>query len=407
MAFPSKFGSEFLVNTTTEDNQVGPSVTALADGRFVISWMDTSQSGGDTSIAAIRAQVFNADGSPSGAEFLVNTTTASDQLKPSITALADGRFVISWEDFSASGADTSFVAIRAQVFNSDGSPFGSEFLVNTTTANSQFNPSVATLADGRFVVSWSDLSSGAGDTSGYAIRAQIFDPREAAVTLVGSGLDDDFVGTRFDDVMSRLVGDDLLHGRGGDDNLRGGVGTDLLKGGTGNDRLWGGGADDLMRGGQGDDRLYGGKGNDILNGGLGLDLMVGGAGDDLLRGKDGDDTLNGGLGRDRMTGGTGADTFVFNAVDESGLTKATRDVIRDFNQGDGDVVDLSGIDAGTGDQAFRFVGTSGFSSVVGEVRFFQTASNTIVQGDVDGDGIEDFEILLNGLINLTSVDFVL
>jgi len=136
--------------------------------------MDTSQSGGDTSIAAIRAQVFNADGSPSGAEFLVNTTTASDQLKPSITALADGRFVISWEDFSASGADTSFVAIRAQVFNSDGSPFGSEFLVNTTTANSQFNPSVATLADGRFVVSWTDHSQSGGDTSFAAIRAQVF-----------------------------------------------------------------------------------------------------------------------------------------------------------------------------------------------------------------------------------------
>ena len=116
MANPIPSGAEFLVNTTTANFQSQPTITALPDGRFVVSWTDNSASGGDMSSFAVRAQLFNADGSKSGAEFLVNTTTANGQLQPTITGLADGRFVISWTDYSAVGGDTSGTAIRAQVF---------------------------------------------------------------------------------------------------------------------------------------------------------------------------------------------------------------------------------------------------------------------------------------------------
>ena len=68
----------------------------------------------------IRAQIFNADGTRSGAEFLVNTTTQNGQEDPSIAVLADGRFAVTWTDQSTTGGDVSNAAIRAQVFNSDG-----------------------------------------------------------------------------------------------------------------------------------------------------------------------------------------------------------------------------------------------------------------------------------------------
>ncbi len=50
-------------------------MTALPDGRFVVSWTDFSQSGTDTSLSAIRARIFNADSTQSVPEFVVNTTT--------------------------------------------------------------------------------------------------------------------------------------------------------------------------------------------------------------------------------------------------------------------------------------------------------------------------------------------
>ena len=82
------WGDEFLVNTATADDQLLPSIAALADGRFVVAWTDNSLSGDDPSSNAVRAQIFNADGSKSGGEFLVNTTTTSGQGDPSITSAA-------------------------------------------------------------------------------------------------------------------------------------------------------------------------------------------------------------------------------------------------------------------------------------------------------------------------------
>src|SRR5712691_12469473 len=112
MSGATKVGSEFLVNTTTVGSQSNPSTTTLADGRVVAAWTDNSQTDGDTSDTAIRAQILNSDGSKSGTEFLVNTTTVGLQIDPSITTLADGRFVAVWSDASQTDGDTSGAAIR-------------------------------------------------------------------------------------------------------------------------------------------------------------------------------------------------------------------------------------------------------------------------------------------------------
>ena len=130
-----KFGSEFLVNTITEGVQMTPVIAGLTNGRFVAAWLDYSHSPDDPSEGAIRAQVFNADGSKAGDEFLVNTTTNLDQSEPAITPLADGRFVVAWTDLSQASGDTSGSAVRARVFHADGAPSGGEFVIPKTTAS--------------------------------------------------------------------------------------------------------------------------------------------------------------------------------------------------------------------------------------------------------------------------------
>jgi Ca2+-binding RTX toxin-like protein len=396
----TKAGAEFLVNTTTLFIQDQPAITSLSDGRFVISWTDASALSGGSAGKEIRAQIHNADGTRSGGEFVVNTTTAGNQSEPVITALVNGRFVIVWSDESATGADTSGAAIRAQVFNGDGTKAGDEYLVNTTSAGNQDQASVSTLADGRFVVSWTDASATGGDTSSDAIRGQIFDPREAGVRVAGTGLNDDLIGTGFNDTIAGLGGNDLLQGRGGNDVLSGNAGKDRLSGGGGKDALDGGNGKDILKGGNGGDVLVGGAGKDRLNGGDGRDELFGDAGSDVL---------TGGLGRDRLSGGADADRFVFRSAVDSGAAGSTRDVITDFDQSAGDRIDISAIDAGSagGDQAFVFVANAAFSMTEGEVRYVQTASNTIVRADIDGDGVADFSVVLVGLHSLTAADFIL
>jgi serralysin len=105
-----------------------------------------------------------------------------------------------------------------------------------------------------------------------------------------------------------------------------------------------------------------------------------------------------------LTGGAGADVFVYSAVADSAAGN-TRDLIQDFTRSEGDRIDLRGIDANTllgGVQGFSFIGTTPFSGA-GQLRI----SGLWVAGDVDGDGLADFEIRVLGEASMQAGDFLL
>lgn len=236
--------------------------------------------------------------------------------------------------------------------------------------------------------------------------------------LIGSSASDGLTGNGKDNLLKGLDGADSLNGNSGDDTLVGGVGHDWLAGGRGHDivkggadfdTLFGGLGNDVLRGGYGDDHLQGGLGNDVLRGGVGIDHLYGGSGNDTLFGGDNADVLVGGAGRDILTGGDGADRFDFNKLSDS-PPNAHRDHITDFAKNI-DLIDVSGIDAWAGvpgDDAFHFIGESSFSGTRGQLRAHTTvAGNTLVAGDVNGDGHADFQILVVGVEHLHVLDFVL
>lgn len=165
-------GSEFLVNTYTNANQMNPAIAALEDGGFVISWGSENQNNGDY---GIYAQRYEANTEKQGDEFLVSpvadpsTNVRGIQNLPAIGTFRDGGFVISWE--SESTHDNS-INIYAQRYDAEGVALGNEFLVNTYTIEDQSIPSIAVLKDGGFVVSWSSINQ---DGSGSGIYAQRYD----------------------------------------------------------------------------------------------------------------------------------------------------------------------------------------------------------------------------------------
>jgi hypothetical protein len=168
----SKVGGEFLVNFQTAQIQAFPTIASLTNGGFVVAWMDQSGTLGDASDWSIKAQVFASDGTEVGGEFLVNTQTSNGQFSPSVTGLPNGGFVVSWRDASGTLGDASGSSIKAQLFAADGGKVGSEFLVNTETADNQSAPTITGLANGNFVVSWTD-SSTISLFASYSIKAQI------------------------------------------------------------------------------------------------------------------------------------------------------------------------------------------------------------------------------------------
>jgi serralysin len=159
-------------------------------------------------------------------------------------------------------------------------------------------------------------------------------------------------------------------------------------------------------------KLTGNSAANRLDGGLGNDILLGGGGADTLIGGDGLDQLTGEGGRDTLSGGAGADKFIFKATSHTTVTLP--DVISDFRHSEADKIHLGAIDAKTGvsgDQAFTFIGTSAFpgggSAGAGKLRYEQIGSETHILGDVNGDKIADFMIVLTGQLDLQSGDFIL
>ncbi|WP_112663842.1 calcium-binding protein [Microvirga flavescens] len=172
MTTPAPWGNPFEISTAT-GNQDEMKTVALADGSFIAVWTARSGTGADTSGYSIRGQLFNANGSKRGGEFVVNTTIEDGQVEPDIAVLSDGRFVVAWTDYSKMDGESG-PGIRARIFNADGTAFNrtgaangdADFLVNSTKQDGvQRNPSIAALANGGFVIGFQ--SDG--------IRAQVFD----------------------------------------------------------------------------------------------------------------------------------------------------------------------------------------------------------------------------------------
>jgi len=162
-------------------------------------------------------------------------------------------------------------------------------------------------------------------------------------------------------------------------------------------------SDDTLIGAADRNSLYGIGGNDILDGLGGADKLWGGRGNDDLYGSGGADRLLGGRGNDYFEGGAGSDQFIFTSVKDS-AAGANRDFIADFHASQNDVIDLSGVDANggsAGNGTFDFIGGSAFSGTEGELRF----KNGIVSGDVDGDGVADFQIRVDATLH--QGDFIL
>jgi serralysin len=141
--------------------------------------------------------------------------------------------------------------------------------------------------------------------------------------------------------------------------------------------------------------------------GVTIENAIGGKGNDVITGNQHANDLTGGLGGDTLEGGGGNDDFIFRSISESKVG-SNRDTISSFSRGKDDI-DLSDIDAKSGvsgNNAFKWIGTQGFHDVKGELRYTDQGSKCLVQGDINGNGKADFEILVK-VGSLGSGDFLL
>jgi Ca2+-binding RTX toxin-like protein len=323
----NKVGSAFPLNSFTVGYQQSPALAALPSGGFVAAYADNGLDslGSSTGHAGIWIQLFDANGNKIGGEIHASAGGSNGQGVPVIEIIQGTGFMVVWKDGSGSGGSDEPSHVNAQMFDLSGNKIGAEFSLDSTPGQSQNVPDVAYLSNGALVVGWQDLE--APSYNDLDVRARMLFP-----ITHGTIGNDTLVGGAGRDFVMGEAGDDLIQGGAEDDGLGGGDGNDTLNGGDGNDGLDGNAGSDVLDGGAGFDILTGGDGNDTLQGGADNDLLDGGAGGDTLDGGTGSDTLKGGIGNDALDGGDDGDELYGEAGDDTLIGGAGADRL---NGGDG------------------------------------------------------------------------
>jgi Ca2+-binding RTX toxin-like protein len=351
-------------------------IATLSSGGFVgvFEWEDPLDAFG---VRAIYVLTTKPDGTTlHGNKLLVNGLESVFGLD--VIGLANDGFAITYSASKSDSNNSSF-STYVRTFNADGSPTGAELVLQRSDpALGAIVPELTALSDGRVIVTWTELSNDFETT----VKMQILDPRDGIFN--GTASADKIYGHDGNvDFISGGAGADTIYGLRGNDTIFGDAGSDSLYDGRGDDNVYGGADGDIIYGDLGDDQLFGGDGNDIIYSFGGADLMDGGAGtgdsvfyvnersavtinlvdqilnagaafgdtivnvervygavyftnnltgdansnilvggirNDTLNGGGNFDILRGGLGADMLTGGTSGDYFQYTTTAEGGDT---------------------------------------------------------------------------------------
>ena len=181
---------------------------------------------------------------------------------PEVTAI-DGGFAVAWYQWNGE--------IYGQAFStaSSGTPqkVGDEILANEEhTSGTQTEPAISQLADGGFLISWTDQDGSSGDRGGssYDVYARRYDangePQKFSLSADVTNITGDGALTASPVVSGGDAIGVRIDGAAGDDALCGGDSRDTLIGGDNDDFISGGANDDTLTGDAGDDILIGGEG---------------------------------------------------------------------------------------------------------------------------------------------------
>ncbi|WP_321779002.1 cadherin-like domain-containing protein [Sulfurimonas sp.] len=188
-ALGNKVGDSIVVNQTILNDQIDSDIVMLSDTSAIMTWQSEGTDGDGYGVYAQRLELTNDGLVLVGQEIAVNHTTNGNQTDPEVTALDNGKAVITWESEGQ--------GIVAQILDTDGSKVGNETIIsdnginpvitalqnavivvyedngaiysktfdeNTTTmpdavlisdsVSGQSEPSITTLEDGGYVISW-------------------------------------------------------------------------------------------------------------------------------------------------------------------------------------------------------------------------------------------------------------
>jgi len=154
---------EIIVDDLLVNDRIGKSISDQnssasvynINGDYLIAWSDNRDNNYD-----IYAALFNKDGTIKDINFQINDDiSTSIQRNPTVAALANGNFIICWEDNRNGNND-----IYAQIITAIGESISSNFKVNDdSNYSNQFSPKVSSDSISNFIIVWQDYRNGDSD----------------------------------------------------------------------------------------------------------------------------------------------------------------------------------------------------------------------------------------------------
>ena len=304
----SKIGGEFIANDALPGMKDEPDIISLSGGGFLIAWSQAGaeQTGDGNLSSGSRAQLFDASGNKVGSAFSLNTIIPGVQQNPDLAALPTGGFVAAWSDNGnpfTPDPHPENQGIWIQIFDANGAKVGAAVKASTLGPFGQDIPDIEVIPGTGFIVTWRDGNASAEGQPGQ-LRAQVFD-------FAGNKTGEEFTinpglsGTQFPHDTIVLANGAVVVGWTNNPNTT--FSNDDVRARIFFPVTYGTEGDDSFAGTANRDFYAGLGGNDEISGGAEDDYLDGGAGSDTIHGGDGNDLIDGGDGNDMLMGGDGAD----------------------------------------------------------------------------------------------------
>jgi hypothetical protein len=151
---------------THERTQVPVNRIRFVYNRFITNTVPQFIERDEDSLQDVYFQIFTPSGEKSGGEIRVNQFLDFNQRNPSVAALPDGTFVVTWisENQHLTTNESGFVYrvegsldVMARRFDGNGNGLGDEFVINSELRPCG-NPSVAGHSDSSFTIVWAQRS---------------------------------------------------------------------------------------------------------------------------------------------------------------------------------------------------------------------------------------------------------
>jgi len=422
----AKAGEPIIVPSPDDEKFGVTGLKVLADGTFAVQHTTISDSGTSSMTVDAQATLVSGDGLTQ-TTITLNQTADGYHFGPDIAPLANGGFAAIYPGEHVSSDDAWVISVR--LFASDGTPTSDAIVIESSLTDKLAGSSIAELADGRIVVTYSQVVDeeydvyahyavldpdgtlivgpeglpGLPETSAYDFGLQVNATPDGGFLVTANTIDnhDNEPVSLFFDNQLKLEGAPVSWAVGEDGDLGGfNVRSAILADGTivtvwddgfqhpinvemrvmaprgpfnsiigteGDDVLTGTAAQDRILGLGGDDLLKGKRSGDLIAGGDGDDVLFGNNGSDILLGDAGNDRLNGGAHVDALHGEHGNDT-IFGRKGADYLTGGTgKDILRG-GHGDDRLNGGLGQDAligGAGQDTFMFEEKGGKDEIQG------------------------------------------